>query len=72
LWLPSDQPVILVSAPCHVCRPANATLPPEELMALERTLLTLAQEINTAYGAEDAALRLVMDALAAADGDFLV
>ena len=42
---------------------------PEELMALERTLLILAQEINTAHGTDDAALRLVMDALDAADGD---
>ena len=41
----------------------------EELMALERTLLILAQEINAAYGTDDAALRMVMDVLAAADDD---
>src|SRR5450631_1139751 len=29
---PSDQPVILVSAPCHVCRPANATLPVDAIL----------------------------------------
>lgn len=42
---------------------------PAELTALERTLLILAQEINTASGTDDAALRMVMDTLAAADGD---
>ena len=36
----------------------------EELMALERTILILAQEINSAYGRDDAALRMVMDTLA--------
>jgi hypothetical protein len=40
----------------------------EELPALERAVLVLAQEYNRAHHSEDAALRMVMDSVESADG----